>query len=272
MKRFLTILAAIAIYWAASGMASAVEITLQFDPNDIFNYATSDDTRLNQLGTARLLEVYPNGHPNPRSRYYETYNDGSAGRDTDATPAQDIQSVQNIMEYIATGGYQGMSSVQLWLRGGVGSTWGESVVEKSPDVIPSANGEYDWTTGVSEGSATFNTALGGEGHQNAISPDFHPATHLFSVTGDLFVDNNLNSVFDEGVDSDLVVGQQYTLWVAAVFNNWHTVDDYGNDWWGSVDLQGSVVATATPEPSTLVLLALAGLTGLAVAWIRRRKA
>ena len=49
---------------------TAAAITLQFDPMDIFNYATSDDTRLNQQGTARYIQT-----TGVTGRYYQTYND-----------------------------------------------------------------------------------------------------------------------------------------------------------------------------------------------------
>ena len=148
--------------------------------------------------------------------------------------------------------------------------WTANIGENPWDGSPAHNGTYE--PGVDEyGLAHYNTTLGGEGHQNAISPSYNPADELWTVTGDFYVDNNTNSVYDAG-DTDLIVGQDYTIWVAGAFNNWHCVDAYGNDNWGSLSMEGTLVATATPEPGTLVLLTLAGLTGLAAAWIRRRKA
>jgi len=144
------------------------------------------------------------------------------------------------------------------------------------------NGEYDWTAEIKEnpwdadgnnppyqpgideyGIAHFNTVLGGAGHQNALSPDFNPADNLWSVTGDFYVDENANGQYDAG-DSDLVLDQDYTIWFSASFNNWHIVDGYTptNDNWGSFLMEGTIIATATPEPSTMLLLG-AGLLGLA---------
>lgn len=103
MKKSLLIHGLVAIVLTVGGAAQADMVTLQFNPNHIFNYATTDDTRLNQLGTARLIWDSPTG------RDYQTYND--TARDAGATAAQDLQSVQNILEWNAFAGYQGVSHV-----------------------------------------------------------------------------------------------------------------------------------------------------------------
>ena len=281
--RYLGILAAISLILAVTGTAGA--ITLVFDANDIFNYAMSDDTRLNQQGTARLIENTNSG------RYYKTYGEVASPRDTGATPAQDLQSVANILGWTgAEYGYQGLSHIQLWLRNDTNvRNWGEKVVQVAyqGSLTASVNGEYDWTAQVAEdpwdadgdnppyvpgtdqyGIVNFNTELGGAGHQNAISPNFNPADQLWSVTGDFYIDENTNGLYDAG-DTALVVGQQYTIWFAANLNNWHCVDDYGNDTWGSPLVQGTILATAVPEPVTMAGLAL-GIGSLAT-YLRKRK-
>jgi hypothetical protein len=258
MKRFATICAAAAIILAASDLASAAVVTLLFDANDIFNYATTDDTTLNQQGTAR--RVWTGGQTLPTGRSYRTYND--AGRDPGATAAQDLQSVADIVGWTgASAGYEGVSYVQLWLRGG-NDAWGEKVKVKSGTLTASMNGEYDWTANVDAyGTPTFNTILGGPGHQNAISPTFNTAKNLWSVTGDLYVDNDGDGVYDTG--EDLVGGNQYTIWFNATTNNWPWRDDYNQttDLWQDPwpQIQGTILATATPEPATIVVWSLLGV-------------
>ncbi|MBN1395352.1 MAG: PEP-CTERM sorting domain-containing protein [Pirellulales bacterium] len=268
MKRLLAGLAVIAICSAFSSQVAANVVTLQFDANDIFTYATADDTRLNQLGTARFVHG-TDADPIPTGRAYRTYND--ATRDSGATAEQDLQSVANIIDWTAAAGYQGMSHVQLWLLGGdIVRGWGEKILAKDINAVTaSVNGEYDWSGYVSEGYIHYNTVLGGEGHQNAISPDYNPAEQVWTITGDFYVDVDGSDSFTAG-DTDLVLGEGYAIWFNAALNNWHCVDDYGNDAWGHPDIEGSLIATVVPEPSTSALLIIGGLSALAAAWFRKR--
>ncbi len=261
MKRLITICVVTELILLLGGVASANVSTLQFNANDIFNYATSDDTRLNQQGTARMIWDSPTG------RVYRTYND--AVRDPGATPAQDLQSVANILGWTgASAGYQGISHVQLWLFDNSAAGWGEKVLVKSGTLSASVNGEFGWTVDVIGGITHYNTELGGDPltNQNAIS-SFNPADQLWSITGDLYVDNDGDGLYDTG--EDLVVGNQYTIWFNAAFNNWYCLDAYGNEAWGGPDVQGTLHATVIPAPGAILL----GSIGVAlVGWLKRRRA
>ena len=271
MKTLSTICVVVALV-AVAGVAQANTITLTFNANDVYNYATSDDTRVNQQGTARRIDGSHDGStPTPTGTRYLTYNDGSLGRDTGATAAQDLQSVANILSWSANGGYQGVSWLQLYLQGGNGPNWGEKVVLKSGAMSPSVNGEYDWTATLSGSTPVFNTVLGGAGHQNAIS-SYHPADKLWSVTGDFFVDVNENGTYESGTDTDLVAGQDYTLWFEANLNNWTYTDDYGNATaYGPAVIEGTLIATAVPEPTAWCLLGIGALIGLLGRLGRKRR-
>ncbi len=260
MKKFITICVVTELILLLCGVASANVSTLRFNANDIFNYATSDDTMLNQQGTARKIWDSPTG------RVYRTYND--VPRDPGATAAQDLQSVANILGWTgASAGYQGISHVQLWLYDNTSSGWGEKVLVKSGSLSASVNGEFGWTADVIGGITHFNTVLGGDpSTQNAIS-SFNPTDQLWSVTGDFYVDENGNGIYDAG-DSDLVMGNQYTIWFNAALNNWPCVDAYGNDVWGNPDVQGTLHATVVPIPGAVLLGGIGiGLVG----WLKRRK-
>jgi len=278
-------LAAVALILAATGTAGAV--TLVFDANDIFDYATSDGSRLQQQGTARYLMT---SAFMPEGRYYQTYNEGT--RHLGSTAEEDLLTVANVLTFQATAGYQGVSHVQLWLSDSANAPkWGEKVVQvgNQAGLTASAGGEVAWTAEVNEhpwdadgddppyepgtdqyGIVHYNTVLGGTpAEQNAISPDFNPADALWSVTGDFYVDENANGQYDSAVDSDLVIGQDYTLWFSAWTNNWYVEDDYGNGEWGSFEIQGTLKATAVPEPVTMAGLVM-GIGALG-GYIRRRR-
>lgn len=265
-----------AMILSISGLATANVITLQFSANDIFNYAGVDDTRLNQQGTARAiwgqgrtaLDINGTGTP---GRYYQTYNDGVDPYDRmdAATAAKDLQSVANILDWNASAGHQGINWIQLYLQGGNAPSWGEKVVLKSGTMSPSANGEFGWTASLSGPTPVFETILGGDPatNQNAVSLDYNPAETVFSVTADFFYDANGNGIFDSG-DSDLVAGIDYTIWFMARLNNWTYSDDYGTTVSGNPGyIEGTIIASAVPIPSALLLLA----TGiLSLVGIKRR--
>jgi hypothetical protein len=145
--------------------------------------------------------------------------------------------------------------------------WGEKILVKSGTLSASINGEYNWTADVApSGTPIFNTVLGDETHQEAIS-SFNYAEQLWTVTGDLYFDDDNDGVYD-GIGEDLVLNHQYTIWFGATTNNWPCNDDYENSTSESPfpQITGTLMATATPEPATMALLVMGGIATL----LRRR--
>ena len=242
MKNFLLFFWSLILVLTISGMANAT--TLQFNPNDIFNYATTSGTKLEQQGTARNI-TYEN------DTTVQTYTGGTN---------QNLSEIQTLLDYTATAGYQGVSHIQFWLSDGANVVnWGETVVQQNNSLLTASTDEFGWTTNVevngwdsTKSIAHFNTNLGGTGNQNALSPDFNKADNLWSVTGDFYNDVNTNGVYDAG-DLNLVIDEDYTLWFSAKFNNWS-----GKNF----TMEGSILASAVPEPASILLLGF-GLLGLA---------
>ena len=269
MKKLLTICAVVGLILGVAGAANANTFTLEFSPNDLLNYSLTDGTRLNQQGIARRFEHQTrtdSGSPWGLAGEYTTYSDG---RPIGQNATDDIANVASAYG-ACTLEYQGISQIQLWLRGGITTTWGETVVQKpsaGQNLTISTDGAGGWSTG-----SSVQVDVDGGYDSVVFNHDGNPATdpwlngsnlmsETFSVTGDFYVDENDNGIYDDGIDSDLVEGTDYTLWFYAPMNNCYFEDAYNSGSYintGVENEKGAMEGTI-PEPATMGLLVLGGL-------------
>jgi PEP-CTERM motif-containing protein len=277
MKKLVTMCAMVAVL-AAAGVANANVFTLEFSPNELLAYSSSDGTRLDQLGTARRFEYQTradNLSPWGLAAEYTTYDDASYDRPVGQNATDDIANIAS--SYSAcTAEYQGISQIQLWLRGGI-SRWGETIVQKpsaGQNLTISTGGAGGWTTGsqvqVDVDAGGYDSVVFNHNGNPATDPWLNGdnlMSETFSVTGDFYVDENGNGVYDAG-DSDLVEGTKYVLWFYAPVNNCYFQDAYNPGSYintGMENEKGAIEGTI-PEPATMSLLGI-GLLAL----IRRRR-
>ncbi len=274
MKKVLTICAVAAVL-AAAGAVNANIFTLEFSPNNLLDYSSSDGTRLNQQGTARRF-VYQtrvdDQSPWGLEAEYTTYDDDYYDRPIGQNATDDIANIASAYS-ACTEVYQGISWIQLWLRGGTNvQHWGETVVQKpsiGQNLTISTGGAGGWSTG-----SQVDVDVDGGYDSVVFNHNGNPATdpwlngsnlmsETFSVTGDFYVDENGNGTYEDGIDSDLVEGTVYTLWFYAVMNNCYFEDAYNAGSYintGMPNEKGAMEGTI-PEPATICLLGL-GVLGL----------
>ncbi len=296
MKKLITICAVAGMMLAVSGTAEAAVVTFEFDPNDLIDLYPADSTQ----GKA----VQPNPrrvHQTYKGTYYSTFNDHlNDYTQTGHTQPTDYNTYMNWRDGL-TGENEGIAMFNNWFHGYTGApTWGETwVVKPGAAASGTAASGWNWRVITNPYSSTDGSAI------QWWTTD--PTKYIrnggadlgtFSVTVDLYEDTNSDNHWDAG-DADVSINDTIRMWLGnlngddAPYYRTDTQAIYFDDQgWGSLSpsdaafsavyaplgsdpigsgFEGVLTVTAVPEPATLVLLVLGGLTALTAVWIRRRR-
>ncbi len=265
-KRFLVGWAAFGLVLAASGLAQAELVTFTFDPNDLVDVypATAGDVG----DTATYKDTQPNAR-----RVHEVWGQTAYGTFYNANDPNSVQpgDYDAYVSWVTgLGDGMGISGFNVWMQANDATrSWGETLVSNLGPQVGNSSAGDGWST-----SITHNPW--GSGYVFEFSTD-DPAQYLrpggadigaFSFTVDAYVDDDGDG-WDQD-DAGAVVGEDYRIWFGAYngvdaiasVHSGLTMENSG--WEGTLDI------TATPEPSTIVLCLMFGLTALVARRYRKK--
>jgi hypothetical protein len=290
----LFVVCAVAALLAAWGAAAQATVTITFDPDDLIQAAPDSPGMSDVLGENKATQLDARRLHQPWSTkpLHETFYNPA-----DPQPQPDnYNTYMNWRESLGEG--EGIAMINTWfLNNGAAKTWGETVVVKPHTTVTGTTAD-GWNMRVIEDP--YN--LGGACVQWWTTDSSKYINTLsdigdFSITADLYWDVDANG-WDEN-DPAVVAGESVRFWAgnlngddpefyldetqALYFDDqgWGTrttnaggpfeaIYSTGSGHQGSgFEAAMTAKATAVPEPATLVLCSLLGLTGLVIRNRRR---
>jgi hypothetical protein len=281
VRRLAIIVAATLFVAVCFGLANAQAsvVTLSFDPNDIINLYPTDSSGLKatQENARRIHKTWA-------TDFYGTFSDYMQSGHSQPTDYNTYMAWRNSL----TGASDGIAVFNSWFIDGYNATtWGEKYLIKPGTTVtattPTGSGwgiSYvtDPYTGYNGTCVQFYTL------QSAQRLRLNGADiGNFTITADLFIDNNGNKVFDAG-DVEVVAGDHIRMWVGDLNGDdapfyrsdtqaiYYTGANYCTQaGQGGSGFEAALDVAAIPEPATMVVWGLLGVIGYGI-YRRRRTA
>jgi len=269
-KRFFVFSAVLGLVLSTAGLATADLVTFRFDPNDLVDLYPAAAGDVNDPAT------YKDTQPNAR-RVHEVWNQTAAGTfyNADDPMSQQPQDYDQYVSWVTgLGEGEGISGFNTWLSAEEAARdWGEVLVANTGPLVGAATAVDGWN------AAITHNPWGG-GYLVEFWTD-DPAQYLrpggadigeFTMTLDAYVDVDADG-FDQD-DTGAVVGEDYRIWFGAhngadqdAIWSVHSGLTQANSGWEGVM---SLTAEPIPEPSTIVLCLVCGMTALVARRYRRK--
>jgi hypothetical protein len=277
MKRLMIVVAVAVLACLAFANVQASVVTLSFDPNALIDLYPTDSSQNKAVQPdARRI------HMDWGTDYYGTFNDYLEVGHSQPTDYNTYVNWRNSL----VGPNDGIAVFNSWLiDGGNAQSWGEKHLVK-PDTTVSATSVDGWSYRIIHNP--YGPSLPGDVVQWYT---LDPTKRLrpggadignFTMTADLFLDNNTNGVLDAG-DTEVNGGDTLRMWFgnlngddapfyrsdtqALYFNGAIYSNSAGNAGSG---FEAVLEVGAIPEPTAIIIWALFGALGLAVGYWRRK--
>jgi hypothetical protein len=272
------VLFVVACFGLANARASVV--TLSFDPNDLIDRypANYNDSKTTQEDARRV-------HYTWGTNYYGTFNDYLQTGHSQPSDYNTYVAWRNSL----TGPTDGIAVFNTWFIDGYNATtWGEKYLIKPGTTVtattPTGSGwninyVMDPYVGYNGTCVQFYTL------ESALRLRLNGADiGNFTVTADLFIDNNGNRIFDAG-DEEAKAGDHIRMWAGNL--NGDDAPFYRNDTQaiffsgasyctgagqGGSGFEAALDMTAIPEPATILVWSLLGTAAAGFGMWRRRRA
>jgi hypothetical protein len=281
MKRLMIAAFVVALLCFALANAQASVVTLSFDPNDLMDLYPAQagdenvtgENKATQLNARRYHQVWTNP-------YYETFYNP-------ANPQVQPASYDAYVSWLGgLGEGDGIAVFNSWLVDGVNAqSWGEKHMIKSNSTV-SATSLDGWNFTIINNPYNLGGAVV-QWYTLDPSKRLRPGgadIGNFTMTADLYLDNNANGEFDAG-DVEVETGDTLRMWFGNLNGDdpgFYRTDTQAIFFDGAVysnaagvagsGFEGVLDVAAIPEPATVIVWSLLGLAAAGYGLWRRNRA